>query len=131
MVSEVISSSAKLICTNIKEAMEKKVSGYEVDNFIVAGRTVLLEGFIEMLEAVLSVPVKLGRIMNPDIPASVKEDPALSGQKYLIYLTSLGMLCEALQEKTTAFLSASASPPSKNILARAISRFREVYQEYF
>lgn len=129
LVSEIITQSAESICSRIKDAVQKKVSSYEINNFVTVGRTVLLEGFIETLENALSVPVKLGRITNPDIPASIKEAPDLSGQKYLTYLTSLGMVYEALQDKTGE--SEATRQPAKNLILKAVNRFREVYQEYF
>jgi len=129
LVSEIITQSAESICSRIKDAVQKKVSSYEINNFVTVGRTVLLEGFIETLENALSVPVKLGRITNPDIPASIKEATDLSGQKYLTYLTSLGMVYEALQDKTGE--SEATRQPAKNLILKAVNRFREVYQEYF
>jgi cell division protein FtsA len=129
VVLEIITSEAKLICSNIKDAVEKKVSSYEVNNFLIVGRTVLLEGLIETLENTLGMPVKLGRITNPEIPSSIREDDALSGQKYLTYLTTLGMLCEALEGETIGI--SPATQPPKNPILKAINRFREVYQEYF
>ena len=130
-VSEVITSKAKEICSAIKDAVEKKVSLYEVDNFIVVGRTVLVEGFIETLESTLSIPVKLGRIKNPEVPPSVKEDSALSGQKYLNYLTALGIICKALEDRTSEAGILTLHQPAKNIILKAINKFKEVYQEYF
>jgi len=129
LVSEIVTCAAKSICTNIKEAIEKKIPCYEVNNFVVGGRAVLLEGFIETLENTLSIPVRLGRISNPRILSFVKEDSALSGLKYLTYLTSLGMVCEALEDKTLGFLP--VKQPLGNILPRVINRFKDIYQEYF
>ncbi|MCX5704300.1 MAG: cell division FtsA domain-containing protein, partial [Candidatus Omnitrophica bacterium] len=128
-VLEIITSQAKSICSDIKEVLEKKVSSYEVNNFIVVGRTVLLEGFIETLENILDIPVKLGRISNPDIPSPIKEDNTLSGQKYFTYLTALGMISEALQGKALGV--SSTTPPTKNPILKIVNRFKEVYQEYF
>jgi len=129
LVSEIITSGVKSICAKIKDCVDKKVANYEVSNFVVVGRTVLLEGFIETLENTLSIPVKLGRISNPQILSLVKEDSALSGQKYLMYLTALGMLCEAIEGRPPA--ASFASQPPKNIILRSINRFKELYQEYF
>jgi cell division protein FtsA len=129
LVSEIITSGAKSICAKIKDAVEKKVSCYEVNNFIVVGRTVLLEGFIETLENTLNISVRLGRITNPQMLSLVKEDSVLSGQKYLMYLTALGMVCEAQEDKPTLIFP--ASQPPKNFILRAINRFKEIYQEYF
>lgn len=129
LVSEIITSSSKLICLNIKEAIEKKVPLYQVNNFVVAGRTVLLEGFLEMLENALTVPVKLGRIAAPEIISLIKEDNAVAGQKYLTYLTSLGMICEALQKRHPDNIP--SYQPTKNLIFRLTRRLKEVYQEYF
>ncbi len=131
LVSEIISSAAKLVCSSIKDAVETKVSNFEVDNFVIVGRTVLLEGFIETLENTLSVPVKLGRIANQSIPSFVREDGALSGHKYLTYLTSLGMVAQAMQEKSAEMGIGPVNNPSKNPILKAVNRFKEIYQEYF
>lgn len=129
LVSEIITSAAKWICAQIKEAVEKKIPSYEIDHFVVVGRTVLLEGFIETLESTLSVPVKLGRISDSCIPSFVKEDNALSGLKYLTYLTSLGLICQDMEDRASGFFP--LVQPSKNFLLKAVNRFKDVYQEYF
>ncbi|KPK97995.1 MAG: hypothetical protein AMJ95_06350 [Omnitrophica WOR_2 bacterium SM23_72] len=127
LVSEIITSAATSICSYIKEALESKIPHYEVSSFLVAGRTPLLEGFIETLENTLSIPVKLSSISHPQILPFVQEDKNLSGMKYLNYLTPLGMICEALEEKALGL----ATPPAKNIISRVFHKVREVYQEYF
>lgn len=86
-----------------------------------------MEGFIETLENTLAIPVNLSSISHPLILPFVKEDKNLSGMKYLTYMTSLGMICEALEERALGL----ASTPAKNILSRVLHRVREVYQEYF
>jgi hypothetical protein len=73
--------------------------------------------------------VSIGRINNPEIAALAKENSDLSGQKYLTYLTCLGMVCEDLENKTVGNLT--LVKPAKNLLIKTINRFREVYQEYF
>ncbi len=129
LVAEIITSSAKAICAKIKEAVESKVSLYEVNNFVVTGRTILIEGFIETLESTLAIPVKLGRITNLEIISLIKENDELSGQKYLTYLTCLGMLCEASEAKPPGILP--LHQPAKNLILKAVNRIKEVYQEYF
>ncbi|MFA5724922.1 MAG: cell division protein FtsA [Candidatus Omnitrophota bacterium] len=129
LVAEIITASAKSICAKIKEAVEKKAALYEINNFVVVGRTVLVEGFIETLENVLGVAVKLGRITNLEIVSIIKENSELSGQKYLTYLTCLGMLCEALETKPPGILP--LHQPAKNLFLKTVNRVKEVYQEYF
>ncbi|MBU0547487.1 MAG: cell division protein FtsA [Candidatus Omnitrophica bacterium] len=128
-VAQMVTNSSRLICTQIKEVVERKVALHEIDHFVMAGKTLLSEGFIEMMENVIGMPVKIGRINNPEIAPLLKEHSDLSGQKYLTYLTCLGMICEDLENKTVG--SASLIKPVKNLLIKVINRFREVYQEYF
>lgn len=128
-VSEVITSKAQSVCSKLKCAIEKIAPYHELNSVIIAGRTVLLEGFIETLENTLSIPVKLARIRNQAVLPLLKENSSLSGQNYLTYLTALGLVCEVLQEKTK--IASSQGSPAKNPLIKAINRFKEVYQEYF
>lgn len=129
VVIETITPSARFICSTIKEAIEKKLPSCEINNFIIAGDSILLEGFIEVLENTLNMPVRLARITNPLIPASVQERQELSGRRYLTYLTCLGMLCEALRDKRE--LGISKQKPSLNPVLNAVNRFKELYQAYF
>ncbi|MCK9572083.1 MAG: cell division protein FtsA [Candidatus Omnitrophica bacterium] len=127
--SQVICSSVKLIVNAIKEAVEKKMPLYEINNFVVVGKTLLIDGFIESLEQTLELPVKMGHIENPEIVALAKENNQLCGQKYLTYITCLGMICEELETKSIGTLP--LEKPIKNLFFKAVNRFKEVYQEYF
>lgn len=129
LVSQIITDSAKSISSNIKEAIEKKVASFKINNLVVVGRSVMLEGLIETLENNLMIPVRLGRVINPSVPSLVKERTDSLGQKFLTYLTALGIACEALKQKPTGALYVSG--PAKNFMAKAIEKFKEVYQEYF
>ncbi|MBU4251434.1 MAG: cell division protein FtsA [Candidatus Omnitrophica bacterium] len=128
-VAEMATNSSRLICTQIKEVVQLKVVLHEIDHFIMVGKTLLTDGFIEMMESVLGLPVVIGRINNPQIASLVKENSDLSGQKYLTYLTSLGMICEEIENKTVGNLA--LVKPVKNLVIKTINRFKEVYQEYF
>ncbi len=128
-VALMTTSSGRLVCAQIKEVIEKKAALHEIDHFVMAGKTLLTDGFIEMMESLTGIPVKLGRIRNPEIAALVKENNDLAGQRYLTYLTCLGMVCEDLENKTVGSLP--LVKPAKNLFFKAINRFKEVYQEYF
>ena len=128
-VAAMATNSSRLICTQIKEAIEPKVVLHEIDHFVMVGKTLLTDGFIEMMESVIGMPVSIGRINNPQIVSLVKENSDLSGQKYLTYLTCLGMICEDLENKTVGNLA--LVKPAKNLLIKTFNRFKEVYQEYF
>ncbi|MDI6605761.1 MAG: cell division protein FtsA [Candidatus Omnitrophota bacterium] len=128
-VTQIITDRAKALCAQIKNSLEKRVSFYEINNFIIAGRTIMMEGFIEALENALGLPVKLARVTNPDIAPLFNGNDCLSGHKYLTYLTTLGIVCEALREGAVRTLP--VYQPTKNLLLRALHRFKEAYQEYF
>ncbi len=128
-VAQMVTNASRLICSQIKEVVERKVAVHEIDNFVMVGKTLLTDGFIELMENVMGLPVKIGRINNPQLTALVKEHPDLSGQKYLTYLTCLGMICEDLENKNIGNLP--LVKPTQKLMLRAINRFREVYQEYF
>jgi hypothetical protein len=102
----------------------------EVSNFVVAGRSVLLEGFLEMLESTLGIPVKLAKLGHPQLLSLAGSNELLSGHKYLTYLTALGLICQALRVEELPQFSAVVES-SRNPVSRLISRAKEVYQEYF
>ncbi|MDD5059761.1 MAG: cell division protein FtsA [Candidatus Omnitrophica bacterium] len=128
-VAQMVTNSSRLIASQIKEAVENKRALHEIDHFIMAGRTLLTDGFIEMMEEVIKIPVSMGRIKNAEIASIAKENSELSGQKYLTYLTCLGMICEDLEDKSLG--TPKLVKPAKNLLIKAANRFKEVYQEYF
>ncbi|MBM3246851.1 MAG: cell division protein FtsA [Candidatus Omnitrophica bacterium] len=130
LVCEIITAKTKTICENLKEALDKRVDLSQVNNFVVVGRTILLDGFLEMLENTLQAKVKIGRVADKELGLLVNKDNNLSGQKYLTYLTCLGMLAAALKAKQPQALPAHQAT-TRNPLARAVNRFKEVYEEYF
>lgn len=128
-ISEVLTSKAKSVCQVIKEHVEKTVPCNHVNNFVVSGRTVLQEGFLETFENVLGIPVQLGRIDNPEIFSLLNKENDIKGQKYLAHITSLGMICQALEGEQSYLLS--AAQPTRNIFVKTLNKVKEVYQEYF
>lgn len=130
VVSEIVTAKAKSLCQNIKDAVEKTLPVNYLNNFVVTGRPVLLDGFLETLENGLGVSVKLARINNPEIARLVNKYEALSGQKYLAYITPLGIICQITQLEDPYFL-ASNHQPAPNLFLKFLNRAKEVYQEYF
>lgn len=129
MVSEILTDKTESICSAIKDAVDKITPCAQVDNFVTTGRTVLLEGFLESLENRLGISVRLGRITQSELVSLLKRYEELSGQKYLTYINSLGLIIQALQEGQPQFLS--SAQPTRNPIVKAINKAKEVYQEYF
>ncbi|MCX5712337.1 MAG: hypothetical protein NTY47_04625, partial [Candidatus Omnitrophica bacterium] len=130
LVAEIVTAKAKEVCEQIKVALERNISANDaVENFSCCGRIVFVEGFLETMENVLGVSVKLARINNPALIALSNKAEELSGTKYLDYLTALGVVCQALLEEQPHILS--AGQPAKNPLKKFTNKVKEVYREYF
>ncbi|MCM8780816.1 MAG: cell division protein FtsA [Candidatus Omnitrophica bacterium] len=128
-ISQIVTAKAEEIFKDIKDEVEKITASCPIDNFTIVGRTALLEGFLEGLENHLGIPVRLGRIVNPRIGHLSSRYETLSGQRYLTYITPLGIICEVLdrREKSPFYLP----QPPKNFICKVIDKIKEVYQEYF
>lgn len=129
LISEIVTAKTKLMCSQIRNAVEKITPCNKIDNFAVVGRMPVLEGFLEALENALGVCVKFGRIAHPQVISLANKESALSGQKYLNYATALGIICQALKPAQPCVLS--EYPSTHNPLLKIINKAREVYQEYF
>ncbi|MFA6350010.1 MAG: cell division protein FtsA [Candidatus Omnitrophota bacterium] len=130
LVAQIVTAKAKEICEQVKAVLEKNISANdEVKNFSCCGRIVFVEGFLEAMENVLGISVRLSRINNPALTAFSNKAEELSGQKYLDYLTALGVICQALFDEQPHILS--AGQPAKNPLKKFTNRLKEVYREYF
>lgn len=128
-VAEIVHTEAQRMCMLIRDMVEKKIPCHEVGHFVAVGRTALLEGFIELLEETLAVPVNLGSLDNPRIVSAVKDQHDLSGPHKMQYLAALGIICEALYGPSDA--GNPEFSPSRNPLVNAAKTLRAVYQDYF
>lgn len=129
MVSEIITSKSKSICQALKNTLVKYAAPTEIKLMTSCGRGMLQEGFLEMLETSLGVPVELGRITHPLITPFISRYNELSGQKYLAFIPCLGMICQAMSRDN--FFSLPAGQSSRNPITNLINKAQEVYQEYF
>lgn len=129
LIVEIMSSEAQALFGHIKEGIAKPGFCDEGRNFIAAGRSILLEGFLESMENSLGSAIKVGRVNNPDIRPQIDREESASGHKYLSFLTSLGIIAEAFSLQYQ--LRHAAPKPARNIVFRTINRVKEVYQEYF
>jgi len=129
IIVEITTQEAKRLCQVIKDKLDKMVPTQRIANFICCGRTVMLDGFLETLENTLGVSVKLARLANPEISGLATRYDALAGQRYLAYLTALGLLCQSLHRQQS--LTLYTPEPPRSIFIKVFNKVREVYQEYF
>jgi len=129
-VCDIITSKAKTLSHAIKEAVEKEIPLVQIGNFATTGRTIFQDGLLEMLESVLGIRVSCGRITDPEIIPFVNKHDVLSGQKYLTYLTALGIISQQVRELQPRKDDAMTKVPDHPLL-KLLHKFKEVYQEYF
>ena len=125
----VANAQAQALAQEIKESLKQVVALNRINSLSVSGRTVLLDGMLEALENSLGVPVKLARVVHPEIAPLVNHNEALSGRKHLHYLVALGLCCLALRKERP--LSLRDTPTAGGVVARIFNKVQEVYQEYF
>jgi cell division protein FtsA len=129
IVAQILTQKTHSLAQAIKGSLEEMLPLANIQNFVVVGRTIQLEGFLELLESNLGIPVKPGRINHPDISSLVAQQQGFCGSHYLDYLTALGILCLALRKNNPEVLS--DSPVTPHLFARMVERIKEVYLEYF
>jgi cell division protein FtsA len=129
-VCEIITAKARTLAQEIKEAVEKEIPLVQIDTFATTGRTIFQDGLLEMLESTLGIRVGCGRITDPEILPFVNKNDVLSGQKYLTFLTTLGIISRQVKELQPQKDGAVSRVPDHPLL-KLLHKVREVYQEYF
>jgi len=127
-ISRILSVEAEAMCQVIKENIVQMTALAEIDLFIISGGVSLLDGFIEFLETVLGIPVRLARIGNQQILPLIPKDNTLCPPKCIPYLTALGVICKAQAVREMVVFD---TPLSNRFLTRIVNRVKQVYQEYF
>jgi cell division protein FtsA len=130
VVADIVTSRAQEMCLKLKECIGGHAELGDINNFFAAGRTVLQDGFLELLEGAMGIPVRLGRVAHPQIiPLANQNAFVLSSQKYLTFLTSLGIICWAVRKQSPQFPPSAQS--ARNPIFKVINKVRELYREYF
>jgi len=91
----------------------------------------LLEGLIETLEHVLGVPVKLARVVHPEIASLLNREGAMSERTYVTYINTLGAIEQAMTFQELPRFSLKLDSSIRNPFVRVAHKAKEVYQEYF
>ena len=128
-VWDILNTQTKSMCFSLKDAVEKTVALNEINHFVFTGRTILQEGFLEMLETNTGIPLEFARIRDPQVAPLINKNSALSGRKYLTYATALGLACKELYGYEPKTLTIQKS--SHNPVFKAVNKLKEIYQEYF
>ncbi len=131
LICEILTKKAKSFCATIKDYISNNVDVVEVNSFIVTGRGVLLEGFLELLDLNTGLSAKLGRISDDELLSIVSQSDILTEHKYISYITCLGILGHVLRLKKAPSLPHHGTGQERNVFEKTISKIKEIYQEYF
>ena len=117
VISLIIEKQLQELFKGIKErlAFHRKTCDFP-EGIIASGKTALLEGFLEGLEANFGFPARLARIENA--PAND-----------LAYATSIGLIKYAISQRPQIELFKLSS--YGNIFQKLTRKSQEIYQEYF
>ncbi|MDD5255730.1 MAG: cell division FtsA domain-containing protein [Candidatus Omnitrophica bacterium] len=130
-VCQALTQKTGELCAGIKEALQRIVPLEGVNNFRACGRSVLLEGFLESLESTLGIPVKLAKISHPQVASFANKDANLTGQKYLSFITTLGLITRSFETEAFVLGARTQSSPLRNPFQKTVNKLKEIYQEYF
>ena len=129
-ICEVITEETQSICHSIKEKIGSRLSAQiPINKIFVAGRAVLVDGFIEMMEETLNVPTKLAASQQLPFVYEKKSPLASSLPQLLNYATCLGLLTQAIELHKKNKLSSVSH--SKNFISKVINHAKDLFQEYF
>lgn len=118
-IAQIAENQIELLVSQIKEKITSLPKEIEPPPVVFTGQTALLEGFLEMAESLLGLPVKLGTIREQKFPQLYKS---------VIFTTSFGLVLYGLRSHQTKKI---ASTPGLNIAQKAFFKAKEIYQEYF
>ncbi len=128
-IMDILNARSKSICLQLKDEVEKVVKLKEVNNFVLTGGVILQDGFLEMLEDNMGIPVEFARIRDAQMSPVISKNPALSGRKYLTYATALGLICKELYGYNPKTLT--NIKPIHNPILKILNRLKGIYSEYF
>ncbi|MEW6170813.1 MAG: cell division protein FtsA [Candidatus Omnitrophota bacterium] len=118
-IAQIAENQIKLLVSQIKEKINSLPKEIEPPPVVFTGQTALLEGFLEMAESLLGLPVKLGTIREQKFPQLYKS---------VIFTTSFGLVLYGLKSHQIKKIT---SMPGLNIAQKTFFKAKEIYQEYF
>jgi len=130
LICEITTAKAKQLIHSIRSSLKEIIPELDcVDSVVVGGRTVLIDGFLEMMEVSLGCGVTLARFSSPAVFTAVKEEIVKSTPRFLKYATVLGLICEGVESTKNWYLFRPTK--ERNPIRKIFNRAKEIYQEYF
>jgi cell division protein FtsA len=130
VICQTITAAARNLCRQIKTAVEQEVNIADINKFVVAGRGIFHDGLLELLESVIGLKIAPARVGNSEILPFLQKLDLLSGQKYITFLTALGLISYQMNELQPPKDPSLTKVPNQPFL-KVIHKVKEVWQEYF
>ncbi|MBU0549723.1 MAG: cell division protein FtsA [Candidatus Omnitrophica bacterium] len=134
LISDIISKRSLRLAEAIRDIIRPYVLTVSLPSYphkptlYATGRTVCLDGFLEALEVVTGIPVKMAKIGNAALLASKMHNRFVTGEPLLNHLASFGLVWEAINSPNNRVKSGRHFRHSFSHFA---DRIKEIYQEYF
>jgi cell division protein FtsA len=132
-ISGLLSRKVEFLCALIKEGLTRSLNTASIEpsinQMVVAGRSALLSGFLEMLEARLGFPVKMIGFSDVTIFKKIKGNFLISTPHLLTYISCLGLIQEAVNSFNSRLPFSLCQP--RNLLSKILYKIKYMYQEYF
>ena len=135
LINQVISCASRNMAESIRDAIRPHLLAMASvplpakATLYVSGRTACLDGFLELLEVVTGIPVKMAKIGNASLSTSLMLQGIVSGEPILNYLTCLGLIAKEINLSYRK--SARPIYDLRSILTYIPEKIKQVYQEYF
>jgi cell division protein FtsA len=134
-VIKILTQQSRHITEAIRDAIQPHISAVSSSlipaqaTLYVSGRTAYLDGFLELLEVVIGMSVKIARIGNSGLLVPLMRQRILSGEPILDYLACFGLIAKAIDSSYKKSVRPIYGP--HGLLANIPERIKEIYQEYF
>ncbi|MFH1578073.1 MAG: cell division FtsA domain-containing protein [Candidatus Omnitrophota bacterium] len=134
VIIELLSKTSQHVAESIRDIIRPQILLFSLPFFsdkttlYASGRTACLDGFLEVLEVVIGVPVKVAKISKSALLMPHMRQHLLSGEPILNYLACFGLMTRAINLPNKQSVS---SRYLRNPIFSIFNRIKEIYQEYF
>ena len=134
LISQTLSKTSMNIAKTIRDLIRPHIVAISSPlcpdrvKLYVSGRTACLDGFLEMLEVVIGLPVKMVKIEGSVLGVPLMRSSLLSAEGVLNYLASFGLIVHI---EGSSNKQRFPQRHFRNFLTFLPEKIKEVYQDYF
>jgi len=121
-LTDIIYAEYENVLNTIRDDLLNSPYALEASNgIVICGQPVMMDGVLEMAEAILNFPIKIGHVMG----LGTSSTPLPSH----IYATAIGLLKKGAGKRRSKTTILSLGP--KNVVLALVERARNLYEDYF